>query len=145
MGKKISKGQGNQTSRKMVPESEAMACLQDLCHKVVFGNEETRMILLRTINDLAEDDGKNADDIAGCIITMVYQDDEFREKFLDDLAYNDLAMEIYDAAMEIREILNLDALDLFHEKVRKCMEAEEECKKILYPKSNEDDDFGDVD
>lgn len=125
------------TNPKMVPESEAINALVDFTHKVVFGNEEARMVLIEAINTLVpQEHSEHADDIADMIMMLVYQDEEWRDHYFDELIDNDLAIGMYEAAMEIRAILNLDAYDEFGSKVRECMKLEEECKSLLAPKSS---------
>lgn len=134
---KIKKTAKATRSEKLVPESEAINALVEFTHKVVFGNEEARMVLLDALNTWCPKDSESADadDLADMIMNIVYQDDEWRDHYYDELHDNDIAMGMYDAAMEIREILNLDAYDEFGEKVREFMKLEDECKSLLAPKS----------
>lgn len=134
---KTMKSEVKATNPKMVPESEAINAIMNFAHAVVFGNEEARMVLLDAINTWCpkNDETADADDLADVIMTLVYQDDEWREHYYEELHDNDLAMGMYDAAMEIREILNLDAYEEFGKKVREFMKLEDECKSLLAPKS----------
>lgn len=139
MSKKINKGKA--TSPKMVPESEVLNALTEFTHKVVFGNEETRMVLLEAIDThVPEEQAEHADDIADMIMMLVCQDDEWREHYFDELQDNDLAMGLFDAAMEIRAILNLDAFDEMNNKIQQILKLEDEAKGILCPKSTTPDE-----
>lgn len=123
-------------SEKMVPESEAINAIMNFAHAVVFGNEEARVVLLDALSVWCpKDHTDKADELADVIMMLVYQDDDWREHFFDEMRDNEIAMGMYDAAMEIREILNLDAYDEFGKKVREFMKLEDECKSLLNPKS----------
>ena len=123
------------TNPKMVPVSEALDNLTVFCHRVVFGNEAARMVLLDAINTWCDDDDK-ADDLADVVMALVFQDDEWREHFADNLADNELAMGLLDAAMAIRDVLNLDAYNEYTGKISQILELEEEAKNLLRPKSD---------
>lgn len=121
-------------NRKMVPESEAMASLKYLAHQVIFGNETTRMMLLSYLNSLPE--GANADEIVDCILTCFAEDNPWREDMLEKLEGNEVAEEIYFLVSDMREELNLDALDRFFSVMDEIHDLEEEAKSLLAPNAS---------
>lgn len=121
------------TNTKMVPLSEAMDAISLFCHKVVFGNPKTRKVLLDAVARNSKEDGTYADEIADAVITLVYQDESFRDKCRTDLCDNATAIDVLNAACEIREILNLDDLTLLVDKVLEIQDLESDVKLLLYP------------
>lgn len=97
------------TNPKMVPEREAVESLCQFAGKVISANRITR----RMVADYF--DGKDDPEFEGALFRaltfLVIEDEEGREDYVNRYADKDFMMELYDLAMDIREILGLNEFD----------------------------------
>jgi len=132
---KSSKGVKAINTEKMIPESVALKSLQYFCNMVVFGNDEARLRLLEALHKYAAEDSRKAVILADCVMTIIVLEEEFRKQYAKELADNDEAMELLNAAMDIGKILNLNAYDDICKKINNIDAIESEIAEILLHKS----------
>lgn len=101
----------SRTNPKMVPESEAFDSLCYFASKVIVSNRITRNLLGNFLDDI--DDHEMEKTVIQAIAMLVVQDDEQRAEYVEQFADNDFGTEVYDLAMDIREVLGLNGYDNF--------------------------------
>lgn len=99
------------TNPKMVPESEAFEGLCYFASKVIVSNRITRKLLGNFLDTIDEDELEKT--VIHAVSMLVVQDEDQRAEYVEHFADNDFGMEIYDLAMDIREVLGLNGYDDF--------------------------------
>lgn len=100
-----------ETNPKMVPESEAFDSLCYFASKVIVSNRITRNLLGNFLDDI--DDHEMEKTVIQAVAMLVVQDEDQRAEYVEHFADNDFGMEVYDLAMDIREVLGLNGYDNF--------------------------------
>lgn len=98
-------------SEKLVPEKEAFECLCQFAGKVIGGNRITRNMMGDYLDSI--EDHEFSITCMKCIIMLVVQDEDQREDFRKEFEDMPEGMELYNLAMDIREVLGLNAFDDF--------------------------------
>lgn len=97
------------TNPKMVPHKEAVESLCEFAGKVIAGNRITR----RMVGDYFDtvDDPEFEATLFRALVFIVLEDENGREDFVKRYADKEPMMELYDLAMDIREVLGLNAIE----------------------------------
>lgn len=98
-------------NRKMVPESEAFDSLCYFASKVIVSNRITRNLLGNFLDTIGDDEMEKT--VIQAVAMLVVQDEDQRAEYVEHFADNDFGMEVYDLAMDIREVLGLNGYDYF--------------------------------
>lgn len=99
------------TNPKMVPEKEAFDCLCHFAGKVIVSNRITRNMLGNFLESIGDDECEKT--VIQAVTMLVVQDEDQRQVYVDHFHDYEFGMEIYDLAMDIREVLGLAGYDDF--------------------------------
>lgn len=99
------------TNPKMVPESEAFDSLCHFAGKVIVSNRITRNLMGNFLESIGDEECEKT--VIQAVTMLVVQDEDQRAEYVEHFADNDFGMEVYDLAMDIREVLGLNGYDNF--------------------------------
>lgn len=96
-------------SEKLVPEKVAFEHLCYFASKVIAGNRITRNMVGDFLDDIEDDECAKV--YLQTVTMLVVQDESQRQEFLDHFEGEDFAMDLYNLAVDIREVLGLNGFD----------------------------------